>query len=165
MLSTNKIRASIIALIASLGFAAAAVAPAVSQAQWHTYCVAGHCVTHANYTLGGVDPCTGINANYNKAYEALLEAIQNKQEQADKVHPEMTQAEAQAKIEEDEAQVHLQSIAAFEWGCDVAAHTSPTSPVVAPVVAPVGALQASPTSTKVPTVQATKATVSPLPAL
>ena len=161
MLSTTKIRASIIALVVSLSFAAAAVAPAVSQAQWHTYCVAGHCVTHANFTSGGVDPCTGINSNYNKAYEALLEAIQTKQEQADKVHPEMTQAEAQAKIEEDEAQVHLDSIAAFEWGCDVAVHASPTSPVVAPV----GAVQASPAATTVPTVQATKATFSPLPAL
>src|SRR3984893_16080282 len=157
MLSTTKIRASIIALVVSLSFAAAAVAPAVSQAQWHTYCVAGPCVTHANFTSGGVDPCTGINSNYNKAYEALLEAIQTKQEQADKVHPEMTQAEAQAKIEEDEEQDHLDSIAASESGCDVAVHSSPTSPVVAPV----GAVQASPAATTVPTVQATKATFSP----
>jgi hypothetical protein len=164
MLSTTKIRASIIALVASLSFAAAAVAPAVSQAQWHTYCVAGHCITHANYTSGGVDPCAGINANYNKAYETLLEAIQTKNEQADKVQPEMTQAEAQAKIEEDEAQVHLASVAAFEWGCDIAVHTSPISPT-SPVVAPVGAVQASPEGSPLPTVQATKATLSPRPAL
>jgi hypothetical protein len=52
----------------------------------------------------------------------------------------MTQAEAPAKIEEAEAQVHLASIAGFEWGCDVAVHTSPTSVVVAPV----GAVQGSP---------------------
>jgi hypothetical protein len=80
-----------------------------------------------------VNPCGGINASYNKAYEALLEAIEAKKEQADKVHPEMTQAEAQANIEEAEAQVHLASIAAFEWGCDAAMHTSPTSVVRAPV--------------------------------
>ena len=137
----SKTRTTIITLVASASFAVASVAPAVSQAQWHTYCVSGHCITHKNFTSGGVNPCVGTNANYNKAYEAVLEAIQTKKEQADKVHPEMTQAEAQAKIEEDEAQVHLASIAAFEWGCDVAAHTSPTSVVVAPVGAIKGASQ------------------------
>ena len=130
MLST-KIRTTVVGLVASAGFLVASVAPAVSQAQWHTYCVSGHCITHTNFTSGGVEACPGINANYNKAYEGLLEAIQTKKEQADKVHPEITQAEAQ---------VHLASIAAFEWGCDVAVHTSPASTVVAPV----GAVQASP---------------------
>jgi len=125
----SKTRTATITLVAALSFAGASLIPTVAQAQWHSYCVAGHCVTHSNFTTGGVDPCVGINANYNKAYEALLEDIQTKKEQADKVHPEMTQAEAQAQIEEAEAQVHLASIAAFEWGCDVAAHTSPTSAV------------------------------------
>ena len=41
----------------------------------------------------------------------------------------MTQGEARAKIEEAAAQVHLAEIAAFELGCDIAAHTSPTSVV------------------------------------
>jgi len=126
----SKTRTTTITLVAALSFAGASLIPTVAQAQWHTYCVAGHCMTHSNYTTGVVDPCVGINANYNKAYEALLEDIQTKKEEADKVHPEMTQAEAQAQIEEAEAQVHLASIAAFEWGCDVAAHTSPTSAVV-----------------------------------
>ncbi len=120
----SKTRITIVTLVASAAFAVAAVIPAVSQAQWHTYCVAGHCTTHKNFTNGGVSPCVGANANYNKAYEALLDAIQNKKEQADKVHPEMTQAEAQAQIEEAEGRVHLASVAAFEWGCDVAVHTS-----------------------------------------
>jgi hypothetical protein len=83
---------------------------------------------------------SGSMRNYNKAYEALLEDIQTRKEQADKVQPEMTQAEAQAKIEEGEAQVHLASIAAFEWGCDVAMHTSPTSVIRAPVGAIKGRL-------------------------
>ena len=109
-----------------------------------------------------MDPCGGVNANYNKAYEALLEAIQTKKEQADKVHPEMTQAEAQAKIEEAEAQAHLASIAAFEWGCDVAARTSPASVVVTPV----GVVQGSPeVRSSLPSVQATKAISSLPPAL
>ena len=129
----SKTRITIATMIATASFAIAAVAPAVSQAQWHTYCVAGHCTTHTNFTIGGVSPCAGATAGYNKAYEALLEAIQNKKEQADKVHPEMTPAEAQAQIEEAEAQVHLASVAAFEWGCDIAMHTSPSSVVVASV--------------------------------
>jgi hypothetical protein len=123
----TRIRTMIAAVAVCAGFAAATIAPAVSQAQWHTYCVSGHCITHTNYTVGGVSPCTGINSSYNKAYETLLEAIQAKKEQAEQVHPEMTQAEAQAQIEEAEAQVHLASIAAFEWGCDVAAHASPAT--------------------------------------
>ena len=145
MIST-KIRTTIIALVASASFAAASVAPAVSQAQWHTICMAGHCTTHQNYTVGGVDPCTGINSNYSKAYEGLLEAIQTKKEQADKVHPEMTQAEAQVKIEEAEAQVHLADIAAFEWGCEAAMHTSPGHIAVGTV----GGLQAAPEGTLPP---------------
>jgi hypothetical protein len=161
MLSTAKIRTSIIALVASASFAVAGMAPAVSQAQWHTYCVSGHCITHTNYTSGGVSPCEGINSNYNKAYEGLLEAIQTKIEQADKVQPEMTQAEAQAKIEQAEAQVHLASIAAFEWGCDVAVHTAPTQVVVAPV----GAVQGSPVGGTLPSVRGTTATSSSRPAL
>jgi hypothetical protein len=129
----TKIRTAVITLVAALSFAGASLVPTVAQAQWHTYCMSGHCITHTNFTVGGVNPCGGINAGYDKAYEALLDAIQTKKEQADKVHPEMTQAEAQAKIEEAEAQVHLASISAFEWGCDVAAHTSPTSVVRVPV--------------------------------
>ena len=128
-----KIRIATVALVASTSLAGTSALPAVSQAQWHTYCVSGHCTTHQNFTLGGQSPCTTITSGYNKAYESLLDAIQNEKEQADKVHPEMTQAEAQAKVEEAEAQVHLASIAAFEWGCDVAAHTSAHSLAVAPV--------------------------------
>lgn len=153
----SKTRTTIITLVASASFVVASMAPAVSQAQWHTYCVSGHCITHKNFTSGGVNPCAGTTANYNKAYEALLEAIQTKKEQADKVHPEMTQAEAQTKIEEAEAQVHLASIAAFEWGCDVAAHTSPTSIVVRHV----GAVRHSSESGTSRSVQGAKATSSP----
>src|SRR5271165_6358575 len=48
MLST-KIRTTFIALVASVGFAGAAIAPAVSQAQWHTIVVGGHVITHGNF--------------------------------------------------------------------------------------------------------------------
>ena len=74
MIST-KIRNTIIALTASLSFAGAAVAPSVSQAQWHTLCFSGHCTTHQNFKLEGKELCETINTNYNNAYGGLLEAI------------------------------------------------------------------------------------------
>lgn len=138
MLST-KIRTIIVALVASAGFAGATVAPAVSQAQWHTICYAGHCTTHQNYTIGGQSPCSSVKSSYDKAYDALLEAIENKRVQAGKVDPEMTQAEAQARIEEDEAAVEAASLSNFEWGCDIAMHTPPGGHVVLVPVAKIKA--------------------------
>ena len=133
----SKTRTTISTLVAVFSFAGAAIVPTAAQAQWHTYCVAGHCITHSNYTIGGQDPCTAINANYNKAYETLLEDLQSQKELVNTVNPQLTQgeggaAEARKKVEEAEAAVHLAEIAAFEWGCDVALrHTPPTSVVVA----------------------------------
>jgi hypothetical protein len=126
---STRIPTAAVTLIAALSFAGASLIPTAAQAQWHTYCMAGHCITHTNFTIGGVSPCTGISSSYDKAYEGLLEAIENKKEQAGKVHPEMTQTEAQEQIEEAEASVHAASLASFEWGCDVAApaRTSPVS--------------------------------------
>ena len=126
---SSRIRAIIITLTASLSFAGASLIPAAAQAQWHTICFAGHCMTHTNYTIGGVSPCVAVSSGYTKDYEGLLEAIQEKKEQALKVHPEMTQEEAQAAIEEAEAQVHSDEVANFEWGCGVALRTSPGSAV------------------------------------
>ncbi len=116
----SKTRIALAALATSAGFVAASAAPAVSQAQWHTICTAGHCTTHSNYTIGGVSPCVGVKSSYEKAYEGLLEAIQTKKELPDQVHPEMTSAEAQANVEEAESRVHQAEVAGFEWGCDVA---------------------------------------------
>jgi hypothetical protein len=61
-----KRRAALLALVTSAGLAAAGIAPAASQAQWHNYCTAGHCITHSNYTLEGQHACgpadiTGTN--------------------------------------------------------------------------------------------------------
>jgi len=125
----TKIRTAILTTVATLGIAGVALVPTAAQAQWHTICTAGHCITHTNYTIGGADPCSGIKSNYDKAYETLLEDMQSKNELPDKVHPEMTPAEAQAQIEADEAAVHAAGLASFEWGCDVAMHTSPGSTV------------------------------------
>lgn len=138
---TTKTRTTIAVTVASASFAFAAALPAASQAQWHTYCTAGHCITHQNFASGGLgpggsNPCAGISSGYSKAYEGLLDAIQNKKEQADKVHPEMTQAEAQANIEEAEAAVHSAELEAFEWGCSIAAQAPATASLnAAPVAA------------------------------
>jgi hypothetical protein len=61
-----KSRAALLALMTSAGLAAAGMAPAASQAQWHNYCTAGHCITHSNYTIEGQHACgpadiTGTN--------------------------------------------------------------------------------------------------------
>jgi hypothetical protein len=53
----TKSRAALITLATSAAFAVAGLAPAASQAQWHNYCTAGHCITHSNYTLEGVHAC------------------------------------------------------------------------------------------------------------
>src|SRR5437588_476451 len=62
---STKIRTIIIGLVASAGFAVASAVPAVSQAQWHNYCVAGHCTEHANYTYQ--NPC---NSTATRAHES-----------------------------------------------------------------------------------------------
>jgi len=54
--------------------AATAIVPAVSQAQWHTICTAGHCTTHKNFTIGGKSTCENINGNLNSAQDGLLSA-------------------------------------------------------------------------------------------
>ena len=137
----TKIRTTVITLVAALSFAGASLVPTAAQAQWHTYCTSGHCITHTNFTIGGVSPCTAIDANSSKAYEGLLEALQTEKELPDKVHPEMTEAEAQAGVEAAEAQVHLASIASFEWGCSVASQAGSPSVVKVPVGV-IGALKA-----------------------
>lgn len=139
MLGT-KIRTTVITLVAALSLAGATLVPAAAQAQWHTICSAGHCITHSNYTIGGVSPCSAIDTNYGKAYDGLLEALQKQKELPDKVHPEMTPAEAQAAVEEAEAQVHLASIASFEWGCSVTSQATSGTVAKAPVRA--GAVKA-----------------------
>ena len=50
MLST-KIRTTVVGLVASAGFPVASVAPAVSQAQWHTYCVVRALHQHTQTSL------------------------------------------------------------------------------------------------------------------
>jgi len=116
--STTKIRTSIIALVAAAGLAGSAVAPAVSQAQWHTLVVGGQVITHSNYTEGGVSPCTRINGQLGAGKELVgddhdwleLKGISR-----------AGMENATKELENSEAIVHRAEQEAFEYGCDTAA--------------------------------------------
>jgi hypothetical protein len=115
----NKFRTIITAAIAT-GAVAAAV-PAASQAQWHTYCVAGQCVTHTNYTIGGKSPCVNINGNLNSAEDGLLSALDTHQLLIGGPSASQVEEERQAEIAAEEARVREAERASFEWGCQVPA--------------------------------------------
>jgi len=112
---TTKTRTTIVAFVAWASVAVAAIAPAASQAQWHNYCVAGHCITHQNYTIGGVSPCTRINEQLGKAEGNVGD---------DKEWKELHNAgegNATKELEAAEGEVNRARGEAFEYGCDVAA--------------------------------------------
>ena len=125
---SSKIRIAITTLIASAGFGLAALAPAASQAQWHNYCVDGHCVTHQNFTIGGKSPCEVIQSNYNNAYDGLLNAISEKPLYIG--GPSPTEAEQQRAQESAEAEARVREAEreAFTWGCQLARNAPPTQP-------------------------------------
>jgi hypothetical protein len=117
---STKTRNAIIAAAASLSFAGAAVAPAVSQAQWHTICYAGHCTTHTNAKLNGKAPCEAIKASSGSAYDGLLDAIGPRPVLVNGPSGTQVEAERTHQIEEEEARVAEAERAAFEWGCSPA---------------------------------------------
>jgi hypothetical protein len=110
----TRTRSTIIGLIVSAGFAGAAIAPAVSQAQWHTIVVGGQVITHANYTEGGVSPCSRISGQLGSAQNVLGD---------DKEWFELGGAGtwmAGKEVENAEAAVLRAEQEAFENGCDIA---------------------------------------------
>jgi hypothetical protein len=110
-----KIRSAVTAFVVALSFAVAAVAPAVSQAQWHTIVVGGHVFTHGNFTEGGVSPCTRIEGELGKAQQAVgdyKEWIGRH---------DAGEATAQEGLAEAEGEVNRASGEAFEYGCDLVA--------------------------------------------
>jgi len=117
MIST-KTRNTVIALTASLSFAGAAVAPSVSQAQWHTVVVGGHIITHGNFTEGGVSPCEAIKTSSNNAYDGLLQAIGPRPVLVNGPSGPQVEEEREHQIAEEEARVREAERAAFESGCD-----------------------------------------------
>ncbi len=111
---TTKIRTTFIALVASVGFAGTAIAPAVSQAQWHTLNVGGQIITHGNFTEGGVSPCTRISGQLGSEENLLGD---------DKEWKELKGAGkwmASKEVEAAEAAVLNARQEAFENGCDIA---------------------------------------------
>jgi hypothetical protein len=91
---TNKARTAIAVLAAALSLTTAAVAPAVSQAQWHTIVVGGHVFTHGNFKESGVTPCQRIEGELHKAEGEV------------------------GKDPDAEGEVVRTSGEAFEYGCD-----------------------------------------------
>jgi hypothetical protein len=128
----TKTRITVTTLVASAGFAAAALAPAASQAQWLNYCVAGHCTTHQNFTIGGKNPCEAIQGNYNSAYDGLLNALDEKNLYIGGPTPKQAEEQMATEAAEWEGRVREAEREAFTWGCQLArkaAPTQPTSPV------------------------------------
>lgn len=111
-ISTLKIRTALTVLVATLSFAAAAVVPAASQAQWHTIVVGGHVFTHGNFTEGGVSPCTRIEGELGKAQEH----VGDYHEWIDR--HDAGEATAKEELERAEGEYVRASGEAFEYGCD-----------------------------------------------
>jgi hypothetical protein len=114
-MSTTKIRTSIIALIATAGLAGTAIAPAVSQAQWHTIVVGGQVITHANFTEGGVSPCSRISGQLGSAQNL----VGDDHDWLELKGIGMAGTENATKdLESNEAAVLRAEQEAFENGCD-----------------------------------------------
>ncbi len=120
-MSKQRIRIIFTAAVATGALAIAAVVPAVSQAQWHTICNAGHCTTHTNFTIGGKSPCENIKGNLNNAEDGLLSAIDTRPLRIGGPSVTQVENERRAEIEREEARVREAERASFEWGCQVAA--------------------------------------------
>ena len=108
---TTKTRNTIVALAAWTTVAAASIAPGAAQAQWHNYCVAGHCITHQNFTIGGVSPCTGINECLGAAESAVGDDKEWKERH------DAGEGTATKELENNEAEVARARGEAFEYGC------------------------------------------------
>jgi hypothetical protein len=123
----TKLRSIVIALIATSCLAVPLVAPAASQAQWHTIVVDGHVFTHGNFTEGGVSPCTRIT----KQLGGWEQAVGDLHEKID--HHGRGPGNAKEELEDAEGELNRASGEAFEYGCDVvtpAVESSPGGPHV-----------------------------------
>ena len=95
----TKGRTALITLAASASLGIAAIMPAASQAQWHNFCTAGHCVTHSNYAIPGVHACGPADI----AGTAFPSGLQD--------------ATKPASGEDSDAQAVQNQITQFEGGC------------------------------------------------
>src|SRR2546429_9948273 len=125
---STKVRIAITTPVPSAGFGVPALLPAASQAQWHNYCVAGHCTTHQNFTIGGKEPCEVIQSNYNNAYEGLLQAIETRPVYVNGPSASQVEQERAKEIAEEEGRVAEAEREAFTWGCALARKAPPSKP-------------------------------------
>ncbi len=120
-MSNKKIRTMLTGVVAAAALAGTAIVPAVSQAQWHTICSAGHCTTHTNYTIDGKSPCENIKQNLGSAQDGLLSAIDTRPLRIGGPSVSQVEQERRADIEREEARVREAERASFEWGCQTPA--------------------------------------------
>jgi hypothetical protein len=115
---SSKIRPALIALVTTAGLAFTLVAPAASQAQWHTIVVGGHVFTHGNFTEGGVSPCVRIDEQLGKWQGAVGDDDEwvNR-----KGIGSAGKAIAEEELANAEGEVNRASGEAFEYGCDTVA--------------------------------------------
>jgi hypothetical protein len=113
----RKTRTAIAALATSASLAGVAVAPAVSQAQWHTIVVGGQVITHSNFTEGGVSPCTRISGQLGSARNLVND--DHEWLQLKGISTAGTE-NATKELESNEAAVRRAEQEAFEYGCDIA---------------------------------------------
>jgi hypothetical protein len=92
---SNKVRNALVTLVAAVSLGSALIAPAASQAQWHTIVFNGHVFTHSNWTEGGQSPCDRISGELGKAKGALGQS-----------------PDAEGEVVRTEGE-------AFEYGCDL----------------------------------------------
>lgn len=115
---SSKIRSALIALLTTAGLAFTLVAPAASQAQWHTIVVGGHVFTHGNFTEGGVSPCVRIDEQLGR----WLGAVGDDDEWVNrKGIGSAGKAIAEEELANAEGEANRASGEAFEYGCDTVA--------------------------------------------
>ncbi|HWA53920.1 MAG TPA: hypothetical protein VG816_07085 [Solirubrobacterales bacterium] len=117
-MSGIKLRSTATALVTTVALALTLVAPAASQAQWHTIVVGGHVFTHGNFTEGGVSPCVRINEQLGK----WQGAVGDDHDWLDlKGIGKAGKANAEEELANAEGEVDRLSGEAFEYGCDTVA--------------------------------------------
>jgi hypothetical protein len=124
---TTKLRRTVITLVAAACLGSALVAPAASQAQWHTLNIGGHIIIHGNYNPGGVSPCQRIGGELGQ----WGGAVGDYHEWVDRHNA--GEATAKEELANAEGEVVRVEGEAFEYGCDtVAPAAARTKPQTGP---------------------------------
>lgn len=89
----TKGRTALITLAASASLGIAAIMPAASQTQWHTYGTAGTCITHSNYAISGVHACGPADIAFPTGQEDATKPAPGEDSDAQAVQNQITQLE------------------------------------------------------------------------